>query len=145
MKAVITKEANAPFEVVNDVEKPKPGPGQILVKSIAAAINPVWVSFFLSFFFFFALLSFILLDCISSRQTQLAVAAAATTTTTTGRRKKRKQEKRRNKNDVYPSTQEWWKGSFLNEHEREWRNNPIFYYYLFIFLKFKIYFNGLML
>lgn len=41
MKAVITKEANAPFEVINDIEKPKPGPGQILVKSIATAINPV--------------------------------------------------------------------------------------------------------
>lgn len=73
MKAVITKEANAPFEVVNDVEKPKPGPGQILVKSIAAAINPVWVSFFfflsLSFFLsFFTFFYFILLDCISSRQ-----------------------------------------------------------------------------
>lgn len=41
MKAAITKEPNAPFEVVNDVEKPKPGPEQILVKSIVTAINPV--------------------------------------------------------------------------------------------------------
>lgn len=41
MKAAITKEPKAPFELVNDVEKPKPGPEQILVKSIATAINPV--------------------------------------------------------------------------------------------------------
>ena len=41
MKASITKEPNAPFEVVNDVEKPKPGADQILVKSIVTAINPV--------------------------------------------------------------------------------------------------------
>lgn len=41
MKAVITKQPNAPFEVVRDVEKPRPGPEQILVKSIATAINPV--------------------------------------------------------------------------------------------------------
>lgn len=41
MKAAITKEPNAAFEVVNDVEKPAPGADQILVKSIATAINPV--------------------------------------------------------------------------------------------------------
>lgn len=41
MKGVITKAKNAPFEVVTDLEKPKPDADQILVKSIATAINPV--------------------------------------------------------------------------------------------------------
>ncbi len=41
MKAAITKKPDTPFEVVTDVEKSTPGPHQILVKSIAAAINPV--------------------------------------------------------------------------------------------------------
>lgn len=41
MKGVIVKAANSPFEVVTDIEKPKPGADQILVKSIATAINPV--------------------------------------------------------------------------------------------------------
>lgn len=43
MKGVILKAAGAEFEVVNDIEKPKPGPDQLLVKSIATAINPVYV------------------------------------------------------------------------------------------------------
>ncbi|MCJ1268451.1 hypothetical protein MMC22_008339 [Lobaria immixta] len=41
MKGAITKAPNSPFEVVTDIEKPKPGADQILVKSIATAINPV--------------------------------------------------------------------------------------------------------
>ena len=42
MKGVIVRSAGAAFEVVNDIEKPKPGADQILVKSIATAINPVY-------------------------------------------------------------------------------------------------------
>lgn len=42
MKGVIVKTAGAAFEVVTDIEKPKPGVDQILVKSIATAINPVY-------------------------------------------------------------------------------------------------------
>lgn len=41
MKGAITKAPNSPFEVVTDIEKPKPGADQILVRSIATAINPV--------------------------------------------------------------------------------------------------------
>ena len=41
MKGVVVEKAGAPFTVATDVEKPKPGPDQILVKSIATAINPV--------------------------------------------------------------------------------------------------------
>jgi NADPH:quinone reductase-like Zn-dependent oxidoreductase len=42
MKGTILKSAGAAFEVVNDIEKPKPDATQILVKSIATAINPVY-------------------------------------------------------------------------------------------------------
>lgn len=42
MKGVIVREPGAAFEVVTDIEKPKPGADQILVKSIATAINPVY-------------------------------------------------------------------------------------------------------
>ena len=42
MKGVSLKTAGAAFEVVDRIEKPKPGPDQILVKSIATAINPVY-------------------------------------------------------------------------------------------------------
>lgn len=42
MKGVSLKAAGAAFEVVDEIEKPKPGSDQILVKSIATAINPVY-------------------------------------------------------------------------------------------------------
>lgn len=43
MKGVILEKPGAPFKVVDGIEKPEPGPGQILVKSIVVAINPVYV------------------------------------------------------------------------------------------------------
>lgn len=42
MKGAILKERGALYEVVNNIERPKPGAHQILVKSIATAINPVY-------------------------------------------------------------------------------------------------------
>ena len=42
MKGVIISTPGAGFEVVTDIEKPQPGVDQILVKSIATAINPVY-------------------------------------------------------------------------------------------------------
>lgn len=42
MKGAILKERGALYEVVNDIERPKPGDHQVLVKSIATAINPVY-------------------------------------------------------------------------------------------------------
>ena len=42
MKGVVVRSPGAAFEVVTDIEKPKPGVDQILVKSIATAINPVY-------------------------------------------------------------------------------------------------------
>lgn len=42
MKGTIVRTPGAAFEVVNDIEKRKPGVDQILVKSIATAINPVY-------------------------------------------------------------------------------------------------------
>lgn len=44
MKGVIVEKPGAPFTVVDNLEKPQPGPDQILVKSIATAINPVYAS-----------------------------------------------------------------------------------------------------
>jgi len=32
---------NAPYTVVDDLPRPKPGPKQILVKGVATGINPV--------------------------------------------------------------------------------------------------------
>lgn len=43
MKGAILKAPGASYEVVADIEKPQPATDQILVKSIAAAINPVYV------------------------------------------------------------------------------------------------------
>ena len=42
MKGVIVEAPGAPWKVVENLEVPKPAPDQILVKSIAAAINPVY-------------------------------------------------------------------------------------------------------
>ncbi len=41
MKGVVVDKVGGPYKVVEDLEKPKPGPDQILVKSITTAINPV--------------------------------------------------------------------------------------------------------
>ena len=43
MKGVIFEKQGADPKVVDDLEKPKPGPDQILVKSLWTAINPVYV------------------------------------------------------------------------------------------------------
>lgn len=41
MKGVIIEGVGAPYKVVEDLKVPEPGEGQVLVKSIATAINPV--------------------------------------------------------------------------------------------------------
>ncbi|KAH8590986.1 chaperonin 10-like protein [Bisporella sp. PMI_857] len=41
MKGVIVSKAGGGFEVVDNLSKPVPGPRQVLVKSLATAINPV--------------------------------------------------------------------------------------------------------
>ena len=43
MKGIVIKSVGAPWKVVEDLEVPKPSDNQILVKSIATAINPVLV------------------------------------------------------------------------------------------------------
>jgi NADPH:quinone reductase-like Zn-dependent oxidoreductase len=42
MKGLIVTKIGGDYELVNDLEKPSPGKGQILVKSIATGINPVY-------------------------------------------------------------------------------------------------------
>ena len=44
MKGVIVEGVGAPYKVVDNLEVPQPGEHQVLVKSIATAINPVYVS-----------------------------------------------------------------------------------------------------
>lgn len=41
MEGVVIKGVNEPYEVVDNLPIPTPGEGQVLVKSIATAINPV--------------------------------------------------------------------------------------------------------
>ena len=41
MKGVIVEAVGSPYRVVEDLKVPDPSDDQILVKSIAAAINPV--------------------------------------------------------------------------------------------------------
>ena len=41
MKGAITEAVGAPYKAVDNLEVPEPGEGQVLVKSIATAINPV--------------------------------------------------------------------------------------------------------
>ncbi len=41
LKGVIIEGVGAPYKVVEDIKVPEPGEGQVLVKSIATAINPV--------------------------------------------------------------------------------------------------------
>lgn len=60
MKGVIVRSPGAAFEVVSDIEKRKPGADQLLVKSIATAINPVYACLI---FFLFDLLNAILSCC----------------------------------------------------------------------------------
>ena len=43
MKGVSVEKVGAPWTIVDGIEKPKPGLGQVLVKSIFTAINPVYV------------------------------------------------------------------------------------------------------
>ena len=47
MKGVIVEAAGGPWKVVENLEVPKPAPDQILVKSIATAINPVYALCFI--------------------------------------------------------------------------------------------------
>jgi hypothetical protein len=41
MKGVTVAGVGAPYVVVDDLEKPVPGPGQVLVKSFFSGLNPV--------------------------------------------------------------------------------------------------------
>ena len=41
MKGVVVEEVGGPYKVVNNLEVHEPGEHQVLVKSIATAINPV--------------------------------------------------------------------------------------------------------
>lgn len=43
MKGVVVPAAGAAFNVVNNLEKPNPGRGEILVKSLVTGINPMFV------------------------------------------------------------------------------------------------------
>ena len=45
MKGVIIREANAEPIVTDSLERPKPGRGQVLVKSLYVGLNPVYVPF----------------------------------------------------------------------------------------------------
>lgn len=45
MRAVVVKELGAQAHVAHDLPIPEPGEGQVLVKSIYTAINPVYASF----------------------------------------------------------------------------------------------------
>ena len=47
MKGVIVEAAGAPWKVVDNLEVPKPAADQVLVKSIATAINPVYAHHFI--------------------------------------------------------------------------------------------------
>ena len=50
MKGVIVEAVGSPYKVVEDLKTPDPTDGQILVKSIATAINPVYVWSILTYF-----------------------------------------------------------------------------------------------
>jgi len=43
MKGVTVAQAGAPFEIVDTLVKPCPGPREILVKSLVAGMNPMYV------------------------------------------------------------------------------------------------------
>lgn len=44
MKGVILDKVGGELKLVDDVEKPKPGPGQLLVKSLIMSLNPMCVN-----------------------------------------------------------------------------------------------------
>lgn len=41
MKGILLEKVGGEFTLVDTLEKPKPGPTQVLVKSLVAGINPV--------------------------------------------------------------------------------------------------------
>ena len=45
MKGVICEKQGGQLKLVDDVEKPKPGPDQLLVKSLWLAMQPVYAMF----------------------------------------------------------------------------------------------------
>lgn len=44
MKGLTLAKPGAPYELVSDIDKPTPGPKQVLVKSLYTGINPVYGS-----------------------------------------------------------------------------------------------------
>jgi NADPH:quinone reductase-like Zn-dependent oxidoreductase len=42
MKGLTIAKVGAPYELATDLEKPTPGPKQVLLKSIYVGINPVY-------------------------------------------------------------------------------------------------------
>jgi hypothetical protein len=46
MEGVVLDNTGGEYKVVNDLNIPKPGPGQILVKSLVTGINPACVARF---------------------------------------------------------------------------------------------------
>lgn len=48
MKGVVVEGVGSPYKYVGDLKVPEPDTDQILVKSIAAATNPVYVEFSLN-------------------------------------------------------------------------------------------------
>ena len=53
MKGVIVEAVGSPYQVVENLKTPDPTDDQILVKSIATAINPVYVSSLLTYSVFY--------------------------------------------------------------------------------------------
>ena len=41
MKGVLLDKVGGEFKIVDDLDVPTPGPGQVLVKSLVVGINPV--------------------------------------------------------------------------------------------------------
>jgi NADPH:quinone reductase-like Zn-dependent oxidoreductase len=46
MKGVILENVGGDFKIVDDIDVPTPGPGQILIKSLVTAVNPVYATTF---------------------------------------------------------------------------------------------------
>jgi hypothetical protein len=44
MKGILLESASSDYALVDNIEKPKPGKNQILVKSLVTGLNPVYVS-----------------------------------------------------------------------------------------------------
>ena len=49
MKGVLLDKVGGEFEIAKDLDIPRPGPGQILVKSLVTGINPVYAAFLFPF------------------------------------------------------------------------------------------------